>query len=83
MPMVDVARRQQPVHVPAVGDAVLAGRTADAMLERGIYVIAFSYPVVPAGAARIRTQMSAAHSTEDIDRAIDAFVEVRTAIAGD
>ena len=61
----------------------LAGRTAEAMLERGVYVIAFSFPVVPRGQARIRTQMSAAHSTEDIDRAIDAFVEVRTAIAGD
>ena len=50
------------------------------MLERGIYVIAFSFPVVPRGQARIRTQMSAAHSTEDIDRAIAAFEEVRTAV---
>jgi glycine C-acetyltransferase len=47
------------------------------MLERGIYVIAFSYPVVPKGQARIRTQVSAAHSTEDIDRAIAAFEDVR------
>ena len=46
------------------------------MLERGIYVIGFSFPVVPKGQARIRTQMSAAHSTEDIDRAVDAFGEV-------
>jgi glycine C-acetyltransferase len=62
------------------GDAALAARTADAMLERGIYVIAFSYPVVPKGQARIRTQMSAAHSRQDIERAIAAFTDVRTAV---
>jgi glycine C-acetyltransferase len=62
------------------GDADLAGRTAEAMLARGIYVIAFSFPVVPRGAARIRTQLSAAHSREDIERAIAAFEEVRTAV---
>jgi glycine C-acetyltransferase len=79
----DILPGDHPIVPIMYGDAVLAGRTADAMLERGIYVIAFSFPVVPRGQARIRTQMSAAHSTEDIDRAIDAFVEVRTAIAGD
>ena len=52
------------------------------MLERGVYVIAFSFPVVPRGQARIRTQMSAAHSFDDIDRAIAAFVDVRSEIAG-
>ena len=52
----------------------------DALLERGIYVVGFSYPVVPQGAARIRTQMSAAHSADDIDRAIAAFEAVRTAV---
>ena len=46
------------------------------MLERGIYVIGFSFPVVPKGQARIRTQMSAAHSSADIDRAVAAFGEV-------
>ena len=46
------------------------------MLEEGIYVIGFSYPVVPKGAARIRTQMSAAHTRQHLDRAIDAFVSV-------
>ena len=46
------------------------------MLERGIYVIAFSYPVVPKGQARIRTQMSAAHSFDDIDRAVETFADV-------
>ncbi|MCO4745290.1 MAG: glycine C-acetyltransferase [Proteobacteria bacterium] len=59
-----------------LGDAALAGRMADAMLERGIYVIGFSYPVVPKGAARIRVQISAGHSTEHLDRAIAAFTEV-------
>jgi glycine C-acetyltransferase len=49
---------------------------ADALLDRGIYVISFSYPVVPKGEARIRTQMSAAHTREQLDRAIDAFTEV-------
>ena len=46
------------------------------MLERGIYVVGFSFPVVPKGQARIRTQMSAAHSFEDVDRAVDAFTAV-------
>jgi glycine C-acetyltransferase len=49
---------------------------AAALLERGIYVTAFSYPVVPHGTARIRTQMNAAHTDGDIDRAVAAFVEV-------
>jgi glycine C-acetyltransferase len=50
---------------------------ADRLLAEGIYVRAFSYPVVPRGQARIRTQMSAAHSRADLDRAIDAFVSTR------
>ena len=58
-------------------DAALAGRFAEAMLTRGVYVIGFSYPVVPMGKARIRTQISAAHSRDDLERAIAAFVEVR------
>ena len=76
----DILPGDHPIVPIMYGDAVLAGRTAEAMLERGIYVIAFSYPVVPQGQARIRTQMSAAHSTEDIDRAIAAFETVRTAV---
>ncbi|HEX6024948.1 MAG TPA: glycine C-acetyltransferase [Solirubrobacter sp.] len=76
----DILPGDHPIVPIMYGDAVLAARTADAMLERGIYVIAFSYPVVPKGQARIRTQMSAAHSTEDIDRAIAAFEDVRTAV---
>jgi glycine C-acetyltransferase len=59
-----------------IGDAKVAGDMADRLLAKGIYVIAFSFPVVPQGQARIRTQMSAAHSDDDIDRAVAAFTEV-------
>ena len=59
-----------------LGEARLAAKMADALLSRGIYVIGFSYPVVPKGAARIRVQLSAAHTTEDIDSAVAAFSEV-------
>ncbi|MDF1700967.1 MAG: glycine C-acetyltransferase [Planctomycetota bacterium] len=59
-----------------LGDARLSMEMADAMLAKGIYVIGFSYPVVPKGQARIRVQLSAAHSFEDIDKAIVAFTEV-------
>ncbi len=65
-----------PIIPVMLGDAALAQAMAARMLERGIYVIGFSFPVVPKGQARIRTQMSAAHSTADVDRAIAAFVEV-------
>ncbi|MCX6910376.1 MAG: glycine C-acetyltransferase [Verrucomicrobia bacterium] len=60
-----------------LGDAALAARAAEAMLAKGVYVIAFSYPVVPQGKARIRTQISAAHSREDLEFAIRAFAEVK------
>jgi glycine C-acetyltransferase len=76
----DVLPGEHPIVPVMYGDAALAARTADAMLERGVYVIAFSYPVVPRGQARIRTQMSAAHSRQDIERAIAAFEDVRTAV---
>jgi glycine C-acetyltransferase len=59
-----------------LGDAALASRMADELLKRDIYVIGFSYPVVPQGQARIRLQMSAAHTPEQVDRAIAAFAEV-------
>ncbi|WP_334020847.1 glycine C-acetyltransferase [Alteromonas sp. S015] len=59
-----------------LGDARLASEMADRMLEKGIYVIGFSYPVVPKGQARIRTQMSAGHSLEHVDKAVDAFIDV-------
>ncbi|MGM0929711.1 MAG: glycine C-acetyltransferase [Actinomycetota bacterium] len=61
-------------------DAVLAGRTAEAMLENGVYVTAFSYPVVPKDAARIRVQLSAAHTAEDIEACVAAFVASRQAV---
>ena len=66
-----------PICPVMLGDAALATKFADAMLERGVYVIGFSYPVVPKGKARIRTQISAAHSREDLEKAINAFAEVK------
>ena len=59
-----------------LGDAALSVRMADALLQRGIYVIGFSYPVVPKGQARIRVQISAGHTPEHLDRAIAAFTDV-------
>ena len=59
-----------------IGDASLATRMADAMLEEGIYVVGFSFPVVPKGEARIRTQMSAAHTEPQLERVVEAFVKV-------
>jgi glycine C-acetyltransferase len=68
-----LAGADHPIIPVMLGEATLAQQMAQMMLERGIYVIGFSFPVVPKGQARIRTQMSAAHSPEDIDRAIEAF----------
>lgn len=65
-----------PIIPVMLGDASLAGQMADALLHEGVYVIGFSYPVVPKGKARIRTQMSAAHTPEQIDRAVEAFTAV-------
>ena len=70
-----------PIVPVMVGDAALAARMATIMLAKGVYVIGFSYPVVPQGKARIRAQVSAAHSTDDLDRAVAAFVEARKEIA--
>jgi glycine C-acetyltransferase len=67
---------QHPIIPVMLGDAALATRIADALLDEGIYVIGFSFPVVPRGKARIRTQMSAAHTEEQIDRAVAAFAKV-------
>jgi glycine C-acetyltransferase len=68
-----LAGADHPIVPVMLGEARLAEEMSARLLERGIYVIAFSYPVVPKGRARIRTQMSAAHSFEDIDRAVEAF----------
>ena len=65
-----------PIIPVMLGEAKLATAMADALLKEGIYVIGFSFPVVPKGQARIRTQMSAAHSSEDIDRAVAAFAKI-------
>jgi glycine C-acetyltransferase len=65
-----------PIVPVMLGDAKLAGEMAQRLLGHGIYVIGFSYPVVPKGQARIRVQLSAAHSTEDVDRAVAAFTTV-------
>ncbi|WP_186019316.1 glycine C-acetyltransferase [Burkholderia gladioli] len=67
---------EHPIIPVMLGDAQVATRMADALLAEGVYVIGFSFPVVPRGRARIRTQMSAAHTPEQIDRAVDAFVRV-------
>ncbi|TPI13965.1 glycine C-acetyltransferase [Mesorhizobium sp. B4-1-3] len=71
-----LAGADHPIIPVMLGDAALAQEMAARMLKRGIYVIGFSFPVVPKGQARIRTQMSAAHSSADIDRAVEAFGEV-------
>ncbi|MDX6223630.1 MAG: glycine C-acetyltransferase [Frankiales bacterium] len=75
----DVLPGDHPIVPVMIGDAALAGRTADALLEQGVYVIGFSYPVVPMGTARIRTQMSAAHTREELERAAAAFAAVKAA----
>jgi glycine C-acetyltransferase len=68
---------EHPIVPVMLGDAALAAQMADALLKRGIYVIAFSYPVVPHGKARIRVQLSAVHTTDDVDYAIEAFAAVK------
>ena len=68
---------EHPIVPIMLGDAALAGRVADAMLAKGVYVIGFSYPVVPQGKARIRTQISAAHSHADLAYAVQMFGEVK------
>ncbi|XP_027729000.1 2-amino-3-ketobutyrate coenzyme A ligase, mitochondrial [Vombatus ursinus] len=71
-----ISGMEHPICPVMLGDARLASIMAEDMLKRGIYVIGFSYPVVPKGKARIRVQISAVHSEEDIDRCVKAFVEV-------
>jgi glycine C-acetyltransferase len=73
----EIPESDHPIVPIMIGDAVEAAAMADRLLTEGIYVRAFSYPVVPRGKARIRTQMSAAHSREDLDQAITAFEKAR------
>ena len=73
----DVIPGEHPIVPIMLGDAVLAQKMAEKLLVKGVYVIGFSYPVVPKGAARIRTQISAAHSKDDLDFAIEKISEVK------
>jgi glycine C-acetyltransferase len=73
----DVLPGEHPIVPIMLGDAAVASGMADALLAKGVYVIGFSYPVVPQGQARIRTQISAAHTREDLEFAVRAFCEVK------
>jgi glycine C-acetyltransferase len=72
-----IAAGEHPIVPIMLGDAARAAKMADAMLARGVYVVGFSYPVVPQGKARIRVQVSAAHTREELEFAVRQFVEVR------
>jgi glycine C-acetyltransferase len=76
-----IAPGEHPIVPVMIGDAVLAGRMADLLLEQGIYVVGFSYPVVPQGKARIRVQMSAAHTSGDLAFAVEQFGRVKHELA--
>ncbi|MGW0192560.1 glycine C-acetyltransferase [Nonomuraea sp. NPDC003201] len=73
----DILPGDHPIVPVMIGDASEAAAMAERLLDLGIYVIGFSYPVVPHGQARIRVQLSAAHSAEDVDRAVQAFIQAR------
>jgi glycine C-acetyltransferase len=77
----DVLPGEHPIVPVMFGDAALAARIADVMLGEGVYVIAFSYPVVPKGKARIRVQLSAAHSEPDVETCVRAFVAARAKVS--
>ena len=78
----DILPGEHPIVPVMIGDATLASRMAEVMLEKGVYVIGFSFPVVPKGKARIRAQVSAAHSRADLERAVRAFVDARAEVGG-
>ncbi len=75
----DLLPGSHPIVPVMFGDAIVAGRVAEELFARGVYAVAFSFPVVPQGQARIRVQLSAAHTDEDVDRAVAAFIEARAA----
>jgi len=77
----NIVAGEHPIVPIMLGDAAVAGRMAEKMLERGVYAIGFSYPVVPHGKARIRVQVSAAHMRDDLDFAVEAFAAVREEMA--
>ena len=68
---------EHPIVPVMFGDATIAARMAELLLARGVYVVAFSYPVVPMGKARIRTQISAAHSRRELEFAVQCFAEAK------
>jgi glycine C-acetyltransferase len=72
----DIKPGEHPIVPIMLYDSVLAAKFADRLLEEGVYVIGFFYPVVPKGQARIRVQISAAHEQEHLDKAIDSFVRI-------
>ena len=76
----DLVAGEHPIIPVMTGDAILAKKLADGLADRGVYVTAFSYPVVPHGQARVRTQISSAHTREQLEHAIEAFISVAHAI---
>jgi glycine C-acetyltransferase len=77
----DILPGDHPIVPVMIGDAALAARMAAVMLEKGVYVVGFSYPVVPQGKARIRAQVSAAHTRDELEKAVRAFVETRAEVS--
>jgi glycine C-acetyltransferase len=77
----DLLPGSHPIVPVMFGDAIVAGRVAEQLFARGVYAVAFSFPVVPQGQARIRVQLSAAHTDDDVDRAVAAFVAARAAVS--
>ncbi|MGQ9635561.1 MAG: aminotransferase class I/II-fold pyridoxal phosphate-dependent enzyme, partial [Bryobacteraceae bacterium] len=73
----DILPGDHPIVPVMIGDAARAARLAETLLAKGIYVVAFSYPVVPQGKARIRVQISAAHTREDLEFAMRKFAEAK------
>ena len=73
----DIAGKDHPITPVMLGDATLSQEVAKKLLDRGVYAVGFFFPVVPKDTARIRTQISASHTREQLDRAVEAFVEVK------
>jgi glycine C-acetyltransferase len=77
----DILPGDHPIVPVMLGDAFLASRMAESLLQKGVYVVGFSYPVVPQGRARIRTQVSASHTRADLEFAAARFAEARAELA--
>ena len=78
----DILKGEHPIVPIMLGDAELAAKMSDRLLELGVYVIGFSYPVVPMGKARIRVQVSAAHSRQDLEFALKQFCQAKDELLG-